>query len=38
MRSSRERVHDRNVDIVSIALALVAFALLYAAIGALDRV
>jgi len=26
------------VDLVSIALALIAFALLYAAIGALDRV
>jgi hypothetical protein len=28
----------RIVDLVSIALALIAFALLYAAIGALDRV
>lgn len=28
----------RLVDLVSIALALIAFALLYAAIGALDRV
>ena len=28
----------RLVDLVSIALALAAFALLYAAIGALDRV
>jgi hypothetical protein len=31
-------IHDRNVDLVSIALALVAFALFYAVIEALDRV
>jgi hypothetical protein len=31
-------VQDRFVDLVSIVLALVAFGLLYALIGALDRV
>jgi hypothetical protein len=31
-------VNDPAVDLISIALALVAFALLYLAIGGLDRV
>jgi hypothetical protein len=31
-------VHDQCMDLVSIALALVAFALIYALIEALDRV
>jgi hypothetical protein len=31
-------VHDRCMDLVSLVLALIAFALIYAAIAALDRV